>query len=85
MLHASALAVSWKAAFYALFQRNAVADASVTSGMDIPRLVVDRDDEREAFHLDDMEIAPRLVNTRGLHEYKTPPHAHLLFPSLPAR
>jgi hypothetical protein len=85
MLHASALAVSWKSAFYALFQREGVADTNVTLGLDIPRSASDSDEEREPFHLDDTEIALRLVNTRGLHEYKTPPHAHLLFPSLSVR
>jgi hypothetical protein len=84
MLHASALAVSWKTAFYALFQREGVADVSMTSGKDIPRFA-DSDEDREPFHLDDTEIATRLVETRGLNDYKTPPHAHLLFPSLPVR
>jgi hypothetical protein len=48
--------------------------------MDAPRLSVDSDDEREPFHLDDTEIALRFVNSRGLQEYTTPPHAHLLLP-----
>ena len=84
MLHASALAVSWRTAFYALFQREGVANANVTSGMDIPRFA-DGEEEREPFQLDDTEVASRLVETRGLDDYKTPPHAHLLFPSLPVR
>ena len=43
------------------------------------------DDEREPFHLDDTEIAQRLVKDRGLTLYITPPHAHLVFPGLSAR
>ena len=85
MLHASALAVRWKSAFYALFQREGVADANVTPAVDSPRNASDSDEEREPFHLDDTEIALRLVQTRGLQEYKTPPHAHLMFPSLSVR
>ena len=38
------------------------------------------DDEREPFHLDDEELAKRLVKDRGLVRYSTPPHTHLLFP-----
>jgi hypothetical protein len=53
--------------------------------MDASRSSLDSDDDREAFHLDDTEIALRLVNARGLQEYTTPPHAHLLFPQKPVR
>jgi len=85
MLYASALAVSWKSAFLGLFQQSdAQASATTNLGMDIPKQP-ESDEEREAFHLDDTEIALRLVKSRGLQEYKTPPHAHLLFPSLPVR
>jgi hypothetical protein len=85
MLHASALAVGWKSAFYALFKRESAADATVTPGLDILRSAQDSDEEREPFHLDDPEIALRLVTSRGLQEYITPPHAHLLFPSINVR
>ena len=40
------------------------------------------DAEREPFHLDDTELANRLVRDRGLIHYSTPPHARLLFPDM---
>ena len=40
------------------------------------------DSEREPFHLDDTELASRLVRDRGLIHYCTPPHARLLFPDM---
>ena len=43
------------------------------------------DDEREPFHLDDTELATRLVRDRGLVHYRTPPHTHLIFPPVPPR
>lgn len=85
MVYASALAVGWKSAFLGLFhRRHATPHATSTFGMDSPTQYSDGD-EREAFHLDDTEIALRLVKSRGLQEYRTPPHAHLLFPALPVR
>ena len=84
MLYASALAVGWKAAFLGLFQQRQTTPDATTFGMDGLKEYSDSD-EREAFHLDDTEIALRLVKSRGLQEYRTPPHAHLLFPSLPVR
>ncbi|MEO5815229.1 MAG: hypothetical protein ABIT20_08120 [Gemmatimonadaceae bacterium] len=86
MLHASALAVGWKSAFLALFspRRNDDGQTAVSS-IELSRPFTDCDDEREPFHLDDTEIALRLVTSRGLQEYKTPPHVHLMFPQLPAR
>jgi hypothetical protein len=85
MLHASALAVGWKSALLALLpqRRNDAGETSVPD-TDV-RLCAEVDDEREPFHLDDTEIALRLVKSRGLQEYKTPPHAHLMFPQLPAQ
>lgn len=86
MVYASALAVGWRSALLGLFQQRADATrADSPSAMDIPRQCPDSDEEREAFHLDDTEIALRLVKSRGLQEYKTPPHAFLMFPSLPDR
>ncbi|MDB4893062.1 MAG: hypothetical protein JWL61_4917 [Gemmatimonadetes bacterium] len=86
MLHASALAVGWKSALLALLpqRRNGVA-LTADSSTDLPRLCAETDDDREPFHLDDTEIALRLVKSRGLQEYKTPPHAHLMFPQRPVR
>jgi hypothetical protein len=40
------------------------------------------DSEREAFHLDDTELANRLIPDRGLIHYSTPPHARLMFPDM---
>ncbi|MEO8336896.1 MAG: hypothetical protein ABI664_18070 [bacterium] len=86
MLHASALAVGWKSSFLALFtQRQGNASQTAVTSIDLSRQCVESDDEREPFHLDDPEIALRLVKSRGLQEYKTPPHAHLMFPQLPVR
>ena len=86
MLHASALAVGWKSALLALLpqRRNGVAQVADSSTEPF-RQCADVDDEREPFHLDDTEIALRLVKSRGLQEYTTPPHAHLLFPQRPVR
>ena len=42
------------------------------------------DDEREPFHLDDTEIAARLRDGSDVL-YRTPPHAHLVFPMLRVR
>jgi hypothetical protein len=86
MLHASALAVGWRSALLALFsQRRSNVGQAVDSNTDIPKQWAESDDEREPFHLDDTEIALRLVKSRGLGEYRTPPHAHLMFPQLPVR
>ncbi|MEP6729301.1 MAG: hypothetical protein ABJE10_01620 [bacterium] len=84
MLHASALAVGWKSALLALFHsRDLSTAANVDAENDIPKLCLEGDDEIEAFHLDDTEIAVRLVKVPGFHDYRTPPHANLLFPSRP--
>jgi len=86
MLHASALAVGWRSALLALFtQRRSNVGQAIDSNADIPKQWGESDDEREPFHLDDTEIALRLVKSRGLQEYRTPPHAHLMFPQLPVR
>ncbi len=86
MLHASALAVGWKSALLAMFpQRRTAVAQTVDSSTDVPRQCPETDDDREPFHLDDTEIALRLVKSRGLQEYRTPPHAYLMFPQLPVR
>jgi len=85
MLHASALAVGWKSALLALLPQRRI-DAGDTTVPDTDlRQSADVDDEREPFHLDDTEIALRLVKSRGLQDYKTPPHAQLMFPQKPVR
>ena len=86
MLHASALAVGWKSALLSLLpQRRNAAAQTAASSTDVPRQCPESDDDREPFHLDDTEITLRLVKSRGLQEYRTPPHAHLMFPQLPGR
>ncbi len=86
MLHASALAVGWKSALLALLSqhRNAAAQTA-PSGTVNPKPCNETDDDREPFHLDDTELALRLETSRGLQEYRTPPHVHLMFPQLPVR
>ena len=85
MLHASALAISWRSAFFSLFpQPRDPVYPSTPFGADIPRQSPDADEEREAFHLDDMEIASRLVKPRG-PGYETPSHAQRIVPSRPVR
>ena len=87
MFHASALACGWRSALRALIEahnapclKNPLHDGeALTDGSDRG------DDEREPFHLDDTELASRLVRDRGLVHYSTPPHTHMVFPSLPAR
>jgi hypothetical protein len=87
MLHASALAIGWRSALFALVEahkapclENPMAECeSLMDGID------QGDDEREPFHLDDTELATRLVRDRGLSHYRTPPHSHLVFPFLPNR
>ena len=82
MMHASALAVGWRSALRAL------ADSHRT----YPRLAHDArdgelrtdtaeqpDDEREPFHLDDEELASRLVRDCGPVRHSTPPHTHRRF------
>ena len=86
MLHASALAVGWRSALLALLpqRRNGLRQPLVPP-LDASRPSIEPDDDREPFHLDDTEIALRLAMSRGLQEYLTPPHAHVLFPLKPVR
>ncbi len=79
MLHTSDLHFGWRTALHSLAET-----VSQHLGDDETRpadsTLDDADDEREPFHLDDTELANRLVRERGLIHYVTPPHAHLLFP-----
>jgi hypothetical protein len=86
MLHASALAIGWRSALSALVEAHKHADRleSHFADGDAPVNAPEpSDDEREPFHLDDTELAQRLVRDRGLVRYRTPPHTHLVFPFLP--
>ena len=79
MFHPSDLQTGWRSALRSLARNVSTQRASDgTRNTDLPD---DGDDaEREPFHLDDTELANRLVRDRGLIHYSTPPHAHLLFP-----
>ncbi len=87
MLHASALALGWKSALLALVEtRNGPSSENLLGGGEaLPPSSDGGDDEREPFHLDDTELATRLVRDRGLVHYRTPPHAHLIVPSGPVQ
>ena len=86
MLH-QAFAIGWKSALRGLLaSRDASGLANTLFDRNSTNDGADgNDDEREPFHLDDTEIAHRLGKDRGLFLYITPPHAHLVFPSLTAR
>ena len=87
MLHSAALAIGWKSALRGLLAPRATRSQANTLFDRTPAGDAGdgKDDEREPFHLDDTEIAQRLVKDRGLTLYITPPHAHLVFPTLSAR
>ena len=87
MLHASALAHGWKSALLALVEtRTRSSSENLLDHYESrPPSSDGGDDEREPFHLDDTELVTRLVRDRGLLLYTTPPHAHLVFPTLSAR
>ncbi len=79
MLHNTNLHHGWRSALHSLaenFSRSPSGDEPRADDSTLD----DGDDEREPFHLDDTELANRLVRDRGLIHYSTPPHAHLLFP-----
>ena len=76
---------TWKAALLALVTPRALSSSLAArqaereaAGAEAP----EPDEEREAFHLDDPEVARRLRRDRGLVQYRTPPHARLVFPTL---
>lgn len=81
MLHPSDLHTGWRSALRSLaLSVDAKAD---DEGPILEPLGDDGEDaEREPFHLDDTELANRLVRDRGLTHYSTPPHARLLFPDM---
>ena len=81
MLHPSDLHTGWRSALRSLAQR--MSPESEGNDPDPAPLQDDGEDaEREAFHLDDTELANRLVRDRGLIRYSTPPHARLVFPDM---
>ena len=81
MLHASDLHTGWRSALRSLALSMRVHPAEKTPQGD-PAFDDGDDAEREPFHLDDTELANRLVRDRGLIHYGTPPHAGIVFPDM---
>ena len=81
MLHPSDLHTAWRAALRSLSQSVMAAEPEERAEP-APPSDDTGDAEREPFHLDDTELASRLVRDRGLIHYGTPPHARLVFPSM---
>jgi hypothetical protein len=79
MLHAD-LHHGWRSALRSLAANVSKHAANDETPLDDEVLDVSDDTELEPFHLDDTELAGRLVRDRGLIHYSTPPHTHLLFP-----
>ena len=80
MLHSSDLHSGWRSALRSLAD-NVSRQKSADGAPQVHPFPDDGDDaEREPFHLDDTELAGRLVRDRGLPQYSTPPHAHLFLP-----
>ena len=77
--HGTSHATSWKSAFLALLAPKPSPRAHTDAATDV---AAQSDDDREPFHLDDLSLATRLRRERGLVQYRTPPHAHLVFPTL---
>ena len=83
MMHASALAVGWRSALTALAASHGKGPSlalDADSREPGPDASARDDDDLEPFHLDDEELARRLVKDRGLVRYSTPPHNHPRFP-----
>lgn len=79
MLNTTDLHYGWRSALQSLaenFSRTPIGHEPRPEGSRTD----DGDDELEPFHLDDLELANRLMRDRSLIHYSTPPHAHLLFP-----
>lgn len=79
MLHSTDLHYGWRSALHSLaetFSRTPSGDEPHADDSTLD----DGDDELEPFHLDDTELANRLIRDRNLINYSTPPHAHLIFP-----
>jgi hypothetical protein len=81
MKNASDLHTGWRSALCSLAQTVAPTRSEPRSGID-PKVDDSDDAEREPFHLDDTELANRLLRDPGLIQYGTPAHAHLLFPDV---
>jgi hypothetical protein len=81
MLHPSDPNTGWRSALHSLAQSLSADPADKTPQGD-PPTDAEEDAEREPFHLDDTELAKRLVRDRGLIHYSTPPHARLVFPDM---
>jgi hypothetical protein len=81
MLHPSDPNTGWRSALRSLAESLSAEPADKTPQGD-PRTDAEEDAEREPFHLDDTELAKRLVRDRGLIHYSTPPHARLVFPDM---
>ena len=76
----------WKSALFRLLKRRGVrssdlSGANAAEPMFAKANVMSSDEELEPFHLDDPEIATRLGDSSDVM-YRTPPHAHLVFPML---
>ena len=71
---------TWKSALLALLTPSSIP-VQQPEGAEAPA-TTQTDDEREAFHLDDLTLASRVRRDRGLVHYRTPPHARLVFPTL---
>lgn len=77
MMHASALAISWRTALLSLVDGHR---SPTNQSPDRVVAVLEEndpgDDEREAFHLDDTELANRLVRDRDVVQHRTPLQSH---------
>ncbi len=76
---------TWKAALMALVTPRDVSSSLAARQAEREAASKDAsepDDEREPFHLDDTETPKRFLRERGLVQYRTPPHARLVFPTL---
>ena len=84
MLHASALAIGWRSALFALAEAHSRAPRAGSDAGDssaAPSGPDDGDEDREPFHLDDTELALRLARDRGLVSYRTPAQSIPAIPS----
>jgi hypothetical protein len=82
MLHLSDLHTGWRSALRSLELSVHAHAADATPGGD-PSPEDGDDADREPFHLDDTELAKRLVRDRGLIQYDTPSHPRQAFPDAP--
>lgn len=83
MLHASDFQVGWPSALRSLaLSVRMTADPTDIAPQGDPVPDDGDDAEREPFHLDDTELASRLVRDRGLIHYSTPPRPRHGFPGI---